>query len=191
GGAVGNGPNNGMVVSGTGSQWLSQRRMLVGNEGLNNFLIITNGGHVSCQSAWIAGGTNRVIVTGANSVWETGNGRTQLVIGEPGFSNQLSILDGGRVNSCNGIITTSNNLVTVSGAGSFWNISDALLLGEDFGRSNQLSIANGGRVSAGETTMAGDAGLLLVIGNGGFVSTTALLGIGGGDGGAKRFRVRV
>jgi T5SS/PEP-CTERM-associated repeat protein len=188
-GAIGSGPNNYLMVSGPGSHWQNERRILIGNEGENNLLIVTNGGRVSCVNAWIAGGTNRAIVAGANSVWDTGNSHAQLVVGEPGFSNQLAILDGGRVNSFDGIVTSSNNLVTVHGANSFWNISDTLILGEDFGRSNQLSISSGGQVSAGEVTIAGDAGLLLVTGTGTSLTANALLGIGGDNGADNRLSI--
>src|SRR6185436_951607 len=80
--------------------------LTVGTSGSFTTLIITNGGTVSNTGngtigAGAAANTNRVFVTGTNSLWANGG---TLTVGSLGSSNQLYITNAARVTATNLII---------------------------------------------------------------------------------------
>jgi T5SS/PEP-CTERM-associated repeat protein len=91
-----------------------------------------------------------VLVTGSGSVWTN---RTDLGVGFEGAGNQLTVANGGRVESEYGYLgfaaSSSNNTVTVIGTDSIWNNHNNLYVGAN-GGGNQLTIAAGGTVLAGQ-----------------------------------------
>jgi T5SS/PEP-CTERM-associated repeat protein len=111
-----------------------------------------DGGIVADLSGRIArfatSSNNTVLVSGAGSLWTNSS---SLYLGRFGSSNQLSILDGGKVVDTVGMIgyyaSSSSNTVLVSGAGSLW--SNRTLYVGAYGSSNLLSILNGGVVANG------------------------------------------
>lgn len=125
--------------------------LTIGTNGSFTSLVITNGGAVTNSSSGIIGlnvtsKTNRVVVTGTNSIWDIG---TTLVVGSAGSANLLLVTNGGLVaNNFGNLANTtssSNNTVIITGTNSLWTMSNALNVGNS-GASNQLVIANGGRV---------------------------------------------
>jgi T5SS/PEP-CTERM-associated repeat protein len=140
------GNNNSVVVTGTGSLWISSYEMTVGQDGgASNTLLISNGGQVFdtvSQIGDLSGvpTNNSVTVTDPGSVWNVSN---NLRIGGTGPGNSLAINNGGlvlaltvEVNSTNsitlgrGILSVTNQLTvapsaTVSGCGT---INGSLLI---------------------------------------------------------------
>ena len=122
-------------------------------------LIITNGGAL-LTSGWCSIGSyepsssnNTVTVTGPGSVWNnSGTLDTDLVIGDLGPGNSLTIADGGAVFNGPGRIgyflqDSKNNTVTVTGTGSVWSNRAGLYVGW-VGVTNSLTIGPGGSVFA-------------------------------------------
>lgn len=177
-GMIGNGPDNAVLLTDPGTGWFSDGDFQVGYGGQNNRLTITNGARVSCRSGLIAGNTNSVVVTGTGSRWDTALTRAQLVVGERGFGNRLDILGGGQVSSWDGIVSGSNNTVSLRGAGTLWNNLDVLRVGEDFGRTNQITVAEGGEVATGALALAGDYGAVRVQDPGSRLSAVSSLSVG-------------
>ena len=134
-----------------------------GSTGVTGTLNITDGGRVSSSEGWIGvGGTAPGTVSvrghdghGLTSTWDVG-GRLRVGVESTG---QLAILDGGIVNSASGYVgelNGSSGLVTVSGAGSTWTVTNHLVLGGS-GLSNSttgngvLTVRDGGLVDVGGT----------------------------------------
>lgn len=177
-GSIGNGASNSVWLTDAGTSWNISMDLFVGDQGNGNQLTVTNGARASCLSGWIGGNDNVVRVVGLGSFWDTGSTRSQLVVGDGGFGNQLFIEDGGRVLSWDGFVSSSNNSVTISGTGSLWTNVDLLFVGEDFGRSNHLSLTEGGQAASGATLVAGDLGRLRVNGIGSVLRAGAWLSVG-------------
>lgn len=188
-GYLGNGAENVAVVTGAGSAWNNLGAFFVGNEGQNNRLIVTNGGRVSSAGGIISGDANLALITGTNSVWETGGPETQLVIGAYGASSQLAIVSGGRVNSRSGIVTGNSNLVTVTGPGTVWNNRESMRVGEELGEGNQLLVSDSAQVASGALNLAGDGGILSIRGAGSILSSTGLVSIGAETGARNNLRI--
>jgi T5SS/PEP-CTERM-associated repeat protein len=122
--------NNSMLVTDAGSLWKNTSALNIGfNTGVNNTLLVTNGGAVVSASALVgyaAGASNNVaIVTGAGSVW-TNTG----TLGFNGASNRLIIAHGGQV--------INGGAVTVGGVGFV---------------DNHLIVTNGGLLQANSLTV--------------------------------------
>ncbi|MDK3160201.1 autotransporter domain-containing protein [Kamptonema cortianum] len=81
-------------------------------------------------------------------------------MGNNGAGNTLTISNGGRVENSFGYVGTfvssSNNVVTVTGTDSLWTNRDELFVGNS-GAGNQMVISNGGTVSANSLTMGVNA----------------------------------
>lgn len=131
---------------------LGPANLIIGTNGPNTTLIITNGGLVADASGnlgWESdSSTNQVIVTGGGSGW---NNSGPVNIGNAGSFNTLLITNGGAVSNISGTLGhelgANNNQVVVSGAGSVWNSGgDRLLVGRN-GSGNALLIENGGTVN--------------------------------------------
>lgn len=87
--------NNAVVVTGPGSTW-TVPRLYVGAEGTGNGLVISNGGSVLSEGAYVSwrgrASDNRVVVTGPGSSWvDLGTVR----VGETGSQNRVTLSDGG------------------------------------------------------------------------------------------------
>ncbi|MCX6997830.1 MAG: hypothetical protein NTV49_12280 [Kiritimatiellaeota bacterium] len=121
--------NNAVTVTGTNSVWNNTGDIYLGYYGSGNTLTITNGAvvnnGVSSSGAGIGWTTdahnNAVTVTGTNSVW---NNSGSVFVGVSGYSNSLTIADGGAVNNTvyGSVIgnnsSASNNTVLVTDPGS-------------------------------------------------------------------------
>lgn len=126
--------------------------LIVGNFGSFTLLVITNGAMVTNTSGTSAIGnaasanTNHVVVTGAGSVV---NNIGTIYIGASGSANELDVVNGGVFTATGSDIgessTSSNNFVLVSDAGSVWNNTSSLYVGNG-GVHNTLMVTNGGKV---------------------------------------------
>ncbi|MCX6898519.1 MAG: PEP-CTERM sorting domain-containing protein [Verrucomicrobia bacterium] len=158
--------NNSVRVSGSGSIWHNSADLYVGYFGSSNSLTIDSGGMVSNNFGFIGfddgsfgSSSNKVLVTGAGSVWSNA---ADLVIGHGNgsSSNSLTIAAGGVVFNNYATIgkdfTANNNTVLVTGSGSIWTNSFDLYVGET-GSFNSLTIASSGMVFSATGTIGSDA----------------------------------
>jgi len=92
------------------------------------------------------------LVSGTGSVWSNLN----LTVGNTGTLSSVIVSNGGALSTANAYIGyntgASNNAVTVTGAGSVWNNSGALFVGQN-GGNNRLTVNAGGTVNAGYLTV--------------------------------------
>ncbi len=123
------------TVTGPGSQLHVSNTLNTGTFGTGTLNIEAGGLVVSDNSAISAGGgsTGTVRVSGADSQWNSGG----LKVGGVG-DGILEISDGGVVNSGNSILAfrdfgsfVSSAVVNVTGAGSAWNVSGFLRVGDE------------------------------------------------------------
>ncbi|HEY6166879.1 MAG TPA: hypothetical protein VI454_02480 [Verrucomicrobiae bacterium] len=153
--------SNSVFVTGSGAAWRNSGQLVVGGGGDDNQLEISNGGIVTGASADIGtlpygyyssktGSSNRVVVTGAGSVWSNSAGIRVGAIG--GFGpdqNQMIISNRGTVYSGGGTLGGSSgssaNVALVVGDGSVWKISGGLTNGLA-GPNNRLIVSNAGTV---------------------------------------------
>ena len=105
--------------------------MMIGINGPFTTLIVTNGGLLATTHNGMIGvnadsKSNRVWVTGANSRWDT----LGFYVGYSGAANRLEVTDGARVgNAISRVghnVSSSNNVVVVTGAGSRWTNANGL-----------------------------------------------------------------
>jgi T5SS/PEP-CTERM-associated repeat protein len=166
--------NNTVTVTGTGSALTNNSDLYVGYFGKANRMTISAGGAVHDSTGYVGNGggssNNVVLITGPGSVWSNG----VMVLGENGKANQMMTTNGGALYTSNLIIgnasSSSSNVVTVTGAGSVWNIGPVpggLYLG--YGSpGNQLTISDGAAVhtTAGFVGFAGKNSTMTVTGAG-------------------------
>jgi len=174
-GYIGNsstGSNNTALVTGSNSLWSNSSSLTVGNGGVGNSLMISNGGVVNDQSGYIGnsstGSNNTALVTGSNSLWSNSS---SLTVGNGGSGNSLMITNGGRILATAGYVgalttnisvipqylygsllgyTTNysisgsySNIVSVTGSNSLWSNASSLSIG-DYGFNNTVAISNAG-----------------------------------------------
>jgi T5SS/PEP-CTERM-associated repeat protein len=147
-----------LSVDGLGSSWTSSGRLTVGlnSPGIVN---ITGGATLSSAVGTDLNGLSGIIgensgaaassvtIAGAGSSW-TQNGT--LVVGQRA-QGTMTIRDGGFVESAAGVIGLQGyrlpNMVTVSGAGSVWDVANSL----STVTASQLVVSAGGMVHVGQT----------------------------------------
>lgn len=161
-GAVVEGNNNSVVVSGAGSALVMTNRFgvpgsnaRVGGAGSFCSLIITNGGLVNFANETRIGASsgtsnNVVLVSGSGSIFRTTGGPVS-VGRNVGGNNSMMVADGAVAESLGGNIGSancSNNTVTITGAGSVWDLGTAdLSIPRAAGLNapnNVLNLSNGG-----------------------------------------------
>jgi len=149
--------SNFVMVAGAGSVW-TNANLFLGYSGSVNTLIITNAGRVAnSQLIYVANdagsSSNRVLVTGTNSIWDCAN---NLMLGVSGSGNSLVITNGGRVNNAWGQLgaqsTSSGNTALVTGTNSLWNNTSMCTVGGS-GSNNKLTINRGGHVVCNSATI--------------------------------------
>ena len=162
---------SGRDINGNASIWTITGQFYVGESGAGT-LSISNGGMVSSSVSTIgntSGGVGSVNISGhdGNGNASTWNNTSQLHIGEGGVGT-LSILDGGVVNSGQGLIGANGgaNSVTVSGRdvngnASTWNVANNIYVG--YYGNGALSVADGAQVA---TSASGGAAASIYIGHG-------------------------
>lgn len=157
GGSAG-GSNNVAVVTGAGSSWSNALDLNLGFSGSANQLQVLAGGTVALGGLANLGHfaesmSNGVVVAGPGSRFLTA---TDLLVGNRGSFNRLTVSNGGFVGSVVGAVgrrpTAANNLAVVTGAGSVWSNSLFLAIGAS-GPGNQLVVGSGGTVSGGDVVV--------------------------------------
>lgn len=143
--AAGSGATGSLTVR-TGGTLASTDDLYVGLRGAGD-LAVSSGGSVLSRTGvlgWADGAQGTAIVTGAGSLWDMSG---EMRVGSEG-SGSLTIADGGKVQTGGKAIlgqhARGDGLATVTGTGSRWTISDALLVGD--AGDGDLLIENGARV---------------------------------------------
>ena len=136
-----------VTVTGAGSQWNNSGNLIVGAGG-DGTLNVEAGGVVSNATGFIGLGgssTGVATVTGAGSQW---NNSTGLSVGGFGGNGTLNVEAGGVISNADGSIgggLLSTGVATVTGAGSQWNNSADLNVGQV--GNGTLNVEAGGVVS--------------------------------------------
>ena len=185
--------NNWALVTGPGSKLIAGE-LQVGNVSSGNSLVISNGATVSsalASSIGISGSSNSVVVTGSGSLFTNAGSLTVGTYSQSyaAAANRLLVTNGSGLFSESAMIgaTTNSfgNIVTVTGAGSFWTNSGALYVGNG-GSGNSLTVANGATVAVGGGTNGTVVGFgagssnnsVLVTGSGSLWTNSAELYVG-------------
>ena len=149
--------SNSVMVSGAGSVWTNANQY-VGFSGGGNSLVITNAGRVANSlGTYVANdGTsmsNRVLVTGTNSIWDCAN---NLALGLAGSGNSLVITNGGRVSDSysqlGSMLGSDGNSALITGGGSVWSNTASCAIGLN-GSNNKMTINKGGRMVCNYATI--------------------------------------
>jgi len=150
--------NNSIIVTGSGSKLMVSGGINLGDNGYNDLLIVTNGGHIYSGGDQIGVNSSGsvAIVTGSNSLWSN----SMISVGiNSGGGNQLLITNGGHMITAStntsgayGIgIQSASNTVIVTGVGSQWlvsgNSNTEFSVGDSGVNNNLLVISNGGLVT--------------------------------------------
>ncbi|MFA5193653.1 MAG: autotransporter domain-containing protein, partial [Verrucomicrobiia bacterium] len=130
--------------------WNNSSVLYVGALGASNSLTIADGGQVFNTYGVVGNNAissnNSVWVTGPGSLWSNSG---DLIVGNAGSFNSLTISNGGHVVNANGYIgnsaTANTNIVTVTGTNSLWLNTGSLSVGA-MGVSNQLIVGSGATV---------------------------------------------
>lgn len=186
--------NNLALVTDHESLWRQTGDFTIGENGRNNTLVISNGGTVWGTKVFLGSSTgserNQAIVTGVGSVW-TNSGI--LYIGyTKSAGNELWILNGGAVFNREAWIDStaagsSNNTITISGAGSLWKNAAEVYLGMISGEGgNRIFVSDAGTLVAGGVLYLGyDGGSvsnLVQVSSGGILEASSLqIGAGAGN----------
>jgi len=180
--------NNSVTVTNSGTFLQASGDLVVGMGGSGNGMLVSGGALVTNGQINYGGviglnassSNNSVVVKGAGSTWSNGG---NLTVGYNGSGNSLVITNGGTVinqgkSSTGGVLgmntNSSNNSVTVTGAGSQWISTSDLEIGYN-GSGNSLVISNGGSVSNTQVNFGG------VIGWGASSSNNSVLVTGAGS----------
>ena len=149
-GIVGNssGATGSITVTGSGSTWNNSRSLLLGILG-SGILTIENGGSVNNDDGFLSSNAGAVGIATVRGVESTWTNREALWIGVRGSSGELHVNDGATVTSKDGIIgynIGSSGVAVVNGSGSFWDVSQSLLVGVS--GSGALTVEDQGRVAS-------------------------------------------
>jgi T5SS/PEP-CTERM-associated repeat protein len=166
-----------VTVSGAGAAWANSGDLYVGRNGTGTLNVGTGGsvsnliGHVGGCAGCSTGAVGTVTVNGAGATWTNSTG---LMIGDSG-TGQVTISGGGQVltGSAGGFLGNwpgSSGTMTVTDAGSAWNISGQLVVGGFLGPAvGSLTVQNGGTVSNTDGSVgyaSGSTGTVTVSGTG-------------------------
>jgi T5SS/PEP-CTERM-associated repeat protein len=151
--------SNSATLANPGSQWLLYEGVFVGVYGASSRLIVSNGAAFVTRGGSLIIGhefgstNNEAVVTG------TGSSEAHFfTVGNLGHDNRLLVSDGGQAASSVGFIgygsDASNNLATLTGAGSSWSNALDLFIG-NLGAANRLVVSNGAVLFAGTNVVVG------------------------------------
>jgi len=153
-GSWGDGSENLLRVSGTGSVLSSTSEIIVGQYGTDNTMIIENGGVATTHYGIIGDDNwgadrNVAIIDGVGSRWEAWN---ELTVGDGGANNRMVITNGATVISDNNAFIgkqtdADDNVAIVTGGGSSWSGISWLRIGSG-SSGNRLEVNDGGGVEA-------------------------------------------
>lgn len=174
---------------------LGAGNLIVGTNGPNTTLIMTNGTVVNANNAYLglnAGSSNNFLaVHSAGSRLSTAGNSSVFRIGNGSAFNHLLISQGGAVSNGFGVIgfpaAAGDNSVFVTGSGSSWS-NNVLYVGEG-GSRNSLTAADGAIVTANSSTIGVVAGAndnwVTVTGTNSLWNTVGNLLVGDAGGGSR------
>ena len=149
--------SNYVMVAGAGSMW-SNANLYFGFSGGGNRMVITNGGYVANSlGTYIAynaaSSSNRVLVTGTNSVLNCAN---FLELGYAGANNSLVASNGAQVFDSYSELGNNNtgtgNDVLITGTNSVWNNTGSCTIGRAGGH-NRITVNKGGHLISSYATL--------------------------------------
>lgn len=144
---------NSVLITGGGS-WSNSNVLYVGHDGSGNTFTVEAGGQVLSSKDVVVGFTS----VSANNVLTVKDGGSELeiptpftlIVGDDGDGNMFEISNGGVVTGHNARLArsanSSNNSVTVTGAGSKWTNTGTIRIGA-LGSANSVTVLAGGEVS--------------------------------------------
>ncbi len=187
-----NAKDNVVSVSGVNSTWSIAEGLTVGAYSTGNKLAIEQGGTVANTGStgtvtigsMVTSSSNSVSVNDNGSKWTIGG---NLIIGDAGHKNSLTIQNGGAVTTSGSSVigaalSGSNNSVTVSGSGAKW-INLGMLTVGNLGYKNSVVIEDGAFVSSVGAMIgySGKGNSIIVSGSGAVWRNTGNLTIGGSN----------
>lgn len=150
--------SNTIVVTGAGSVWSNSGPLCAGYDGVDNTLIVEEGGNVFSGDASVGGYTdgdrNLARVSGSNSAWLS---RGSLLVGDSDF-NRLLVENGGAFACTSAVVGwgTSNEVV-VTGAGSSWSNSGGLWIGRGTSGNGNTLLVNSGACAWSRSAVLGES----------------------------------
>ena len=155
GGPVVGASGNSALVTGAGSVWSNQASLYIGagDYVYGNQMIVSSGARVLSSNALIGASTNLAnnnfaLISDSGTLWSN---RTQLTVGNFGFSNQFVVSNGatyvGTGTAIGANASAGSNSVVVTGAQSRWTNTSIFYVGSN-GPANHLTISNGGLVKS-------------------------------------------
>ena len=147
------------IISGVTSNWFGDSYDVGNSSNVADLLLIQKSGMLVDGNGQVGyystTSNNTVIVSGSGSVWSNAGVSGFVTLGREGSGNRLVISNGGWViaqaSSVGYDIGSSSNSALVTDAGSVWNNSGTLIVGEGTGNSNSLvgnsmTVSNYGQV---------------------------------------------
>jgi T5SS/PEP-CTERM-associated repeat protein len=151
------GATNRGVVTGIGSIWNNRVGLIIGNQGGENRLAVSNGAMVIsgfCTIGVNASSNNSVQVAGPGTVWSNA---LALRIGNFGSGNRVVVENGARLDTENASVGafSANNEAMITGPGSQWSNRDQLAVGSA-GRGNRLVVSNAAVMTTATRAVIGE-----------------------------------
>jgi T5SS/PEP-CTERM-associated repeat protein len=158
---------------------------VLGDQGRNNLLVLTNGAVLTNGTAVIGNGTgadsNRVCITGEGTAWQVGE---SLFVGKGAAANLVLVTNGGRLLTAQAWVGYEyglSNAVVVAGPRSVWANGASVAA---LGNGGSLVVTNGGQVDIGVLRLASAKA---VIGGSGSELHATFCAVG--EGGSGEFHV--
>ncbi|MEN3931263.1 autotransporter outer membrane beta-barrel domain-containing protein [Microvirga sp. W0021] len=144
-----------VTIDGVGSQWTNADKLSIGQTGGTGILNIRNGGVVSSTNSVVGDTLNSigtVTVTGQGSLLTNSQ---KLTVANSNSTGEVSIADGGKVESAAGVIGSSagsdgtvNIGSSVSGATSTWQNTGELIVADADTSKGIINISSGGHLES-------------------------------------------
>ncbi|MBX9742449.1 MAG: autotransporter domain-containing protein [Chthoniobacterales bacterium] len=184
--ARGNGnTNNNVLVTGSGSLWSNTQYLQIGGRG-NNSLVLSNGGVVSSQNAYLGrtGVSNTALITGLGSLWSNSS---MMTIG-----GEFSGAEGTLTLAQEGMLYVGSNLIIASGSNTTGTLNFGTFGGSDaagalstplitlgpgaatinYNQTNTLSITS--TITGNGTIQQLGSGITIMSGNNTYSGTTVI-----------------
>lgn len=162
-----------LVVDGVNTN-VNNDRIYVGETGTNNWLKIINGGVLTHESpsrsyfsvgTWPSASNNHVLVSGDSSRFTVAGDDSQVLIGDEGRDNILTVEDGGTAWLAGDLIlgnreSANGNQAVVSGTGSSMRVDQAVRVGW-YGAEALFRISNGAQFDGNSVWVGLDSALVV------------------------------
>jgi hypothetical protein len=164
------------LVEGPGSAIQIDRGLTVGAAGSSNRLVVTGGARVAASAIRVGARTsaqaNAVRLSGADSLITA----DWLVVGNWGGGSILEAASGARLVTGTSVVGEdgSNNIIRLSGEGTFWRCTDSIRLG-GYRPGNRLEVLWGAGIECDKQVMTSPQGQLLVGWGGVLTSRSAVV----------------